>query len=51
MSPSEFLKTIMGDANLLPPGGTCSRRSRSINFCSFATTNGNKGTGNFHASQ
>ena len=44
MSSSDFLKTSMGDAHLLPSEGTCSRRSYSINFCSFATTNGNKCT-------
>ena len=50
MSPSYFLKTTMGDAHLLPTVGTCSRRSCSINFHTFATTNGNKCTGNFCAS-
>ena len=50
MSPSDFLKTTMGDAHLLPIGGTCSRKSRSMNFRSFATTNGNKCTGNFRGS-
>ena len=40
------LKTTMGDDNLLPSGGTCSRRSCPINFRSFATTNGNKCTDN-----
>ena len=50
MSPFDFLKTRMGDAHLLIPGGTCSRNSCSINFHSFATTNGNKYIGNFRAS-
>ena len=50
MSPSDFLKTRMGDVHLLPPDGICSRGSCSINFHSFATTNGSKCTGNFHAS-
>ena len=49
MSPSDFLKTTMGDDHLLPPGGKCSRRSCPVNFHSFATTNGNKCTGNFRA--
>ena len=44
MSPSDFLKTTMGDAHFLPPGVTCSRRSCSINFHCFATTNGSKCT-------
>ena len=46
MSPSNFLKTTTGDAHLLPQGRTYPRRSRSINFCSFATTNDNKCTSN-----
>ena len=50
MSPFVFLKTTMGDAHLLPPGGIYARRSCSINFHSFATAYGNKGTGNFRAS-
>ena len=50
MSPSDFLKTTMGDAHISPPGGTCSRRSCSIDFRSFATTNCNKYTDNSCAS-
>ena len=50
MSPSDFLKITIGDAHVLPSEDTCSRRSSSINFRSFATTNGNKCTGNFRAS-
>ena len=35
---------------LVMPRGTCSRKFCSINFCNFATTDGQKCTGNFCAS-
>ena len=50
MPPFDFLKSTEGDARLLTPGETCSRKSCFINFPSFATTNRNKYTGNFRAS-
>ena len=49
MYPFGFLKTTMGDAYLITPGEKRSRSSCSINYRSFAFTNGNKCTGNFRA--
>ena len=47
MAPSDLLKTTMNDADSLPPKGTYSRRTCSINLWSFATAYDNKSTGIF----
>ena len=50
MSPSDFLKTTMDDAYFLPPGEHVQEGSVLIIVVVFATTNGNKCTGNFRVS-
>ena len=49
MSSSDFLKTTMGDAHSLPQGEHV-QEGLVLLICSFASTDGNKCTGNFHAS-